>query len=75
LLSLREYKAQKQQAEINIKEAEDSLKAAFEFISPSGDWVSALSHRFKVVTCEGRKSLDKVSPPYQRLYVSPINNG
>jgi hypothetical protein len=59
IVSLQAYKVQKQLAETGIKEHENRLKQAFLTLSPEGNWIAAQSYRFRVASCEGRKSLDK----------------
>ena len=42
-----------------IREMEDKMKQIFRGIGTRRDWISAVTHRFRVGICEGRKTLDK----------------
>ena len=59
LLDLERLKQQKDSLQSWINNIELRLKNAFKAISPEGQWVSAQSMRFKVATCDGRRTLDK----------------
>ena len=100
LLELRGLKDEKEAAVLRVQELEERLKNIFQGIGSGREWVNALTQRFRVGLCEGRKTLDKellraalttclsgdeaeavlaagykTGEPYERLYVSPINNG
>lgn len=59
LLNLQALKTEKDAAIFRVQEAEERLKQVFQGISPGRDWVNALTQRFRVGTCDGRKTLDK----------------
>lgn len=59
LLELQSLKDARDMAAIRIREMEDKMKQIFRGISAGRDWVSGVTHRFRVGICEGRKSLDK----------------
>ena len=46
-------------AATRIREMEDKMKQIFRGIGTGRDWISAVTHRFRVGICEGRKTLDK----------------
>jgi hypothetical protein len=56
---LTELKAERERLAERIKEEEKRLKASFQNLSPQGDWINAVTQRFRVGTSEGRKTLDK----------------
>jgi hypothetical protein len=35
------------------------MKQVFQGVSPEGDWINAVTHRFRVGSCDGRRTLDK----------------
>lgn len=59
LLALQSLKDARDTAAIRIREMEDKMKQIFWRISAGRDWISAVTHRFQVGICEGRKTLDK----------------
>lgn len=59
LLALQSLKDTRDTAAIRIREMEDKMKQIFWRIGAGRDWVSAVTHRFRVGICEGRKTLDK----------------
>lgn len=59
LLELQSLKNARDTAAIRIREMEDKMKQIFWRIGAGRDWISAVTHRFRVGICEGRKTLDK----------------
>ena len=59
LLALQTLKNEKDAAIARVRNAEEKMKRLFQGISPGKDWVNAVTRRFRVVTCDGRKTLDK----------------
>jgi hypothetical protein len=59
LLDLRDLKQEKEILCQRIRELEEGLKATARHISPNGNWINAVSQRFRLGICEGRKTLDK----------------
>jgi hypothetical protein len=59
LLILKDLKAEKDELSHRIQAEEENLKKTFQGISPNGEWVNAVTQRFRIATCEGRKTLDK----------------
>ena len=51
-------KQEKNLAANRVKQAEAICKTLFTAISPNGDWVSAQTRRFRVATCDGKRTLD-----------------
>lgn len=98
LLALQALKEEKGSATVRVQKAEEKMKRLFQGISPGQDWINAVTQRFRVGTCDGRRTLDKdrlltalatrlpiadaeetlqagykTGEPFERLYVSPIN--
>lgn len=98
LLALQALKDEKDAAAARVQKAEEKMKRLFQGISPGQDWINAVTQRFRVGTCDGRRTLDKdrllaamatrlpiaeaeemiqagykTGGPFERLYVSPIN--
>jgi hypothetical protein len=59
LAVLQDLKEKRETIIRDIKEREENLKKTFHSISPGGDWINALTMRFRVGFHEGRKSLDR----------------
>ena len=59
LLDLRDLKLEREALNQRIQAAEERLKKTFHGVSPNGDWINAVTQRYRVTTCEGRKTLDK----------------
>ncbi len=59
LLDLCRLKDEKDVAVARVQEMEEHLKRAFRGIGSGRDWASAVTRRFRVGTCEGRKTLDR----------------
>ena len=59
LLELQSLKDARDTAATRIREMEDKMKQIFRGIGTGRDWISAVTHRFRVGICEGRKTLDK----------------
>jgi hypothetical protein len=59
LLLLQELKREKDILCQRIRTLEEELKATARHISPNGNWINAVTQRFRLGTCEGRKTLDK----------------
>jgi hypothetical protein len=59
LLHLQEVKREKEILCQRIRELEEGMKATARRISPEGNWINAVSQRFRLGICEGRKTLDK----------------
>ncbi len=98
LVALQALRDEKDAATARVREAEEKMKWLFQGVSPGQDWVNAVTQRFRVGTCDGRRTLDKdkllaamatrlpiaeaeaviqagykTGEPFERLYVSPIN--
>ncbi|WP_394026443.1 hypothetical protein [Desulfovibrio falkowii] len=98
LLALQSLKDKKDVAAAHVQKAEKKMKRLFQGISPGQDWINTVTQRFRVGTCDGRRTLDKdlllaaletrlpiddaeaviqkgykTGEPFERLYVSPIN--
>ena len=59
LLALQALKDEKDAAVARVQNAEEKMKRLFQGLSPGKDWVNAVTQRFRVGTCDGRKTLDK----------------
>lgn len=59
LLALQALKEEKDAATARVQKAEEKMKRLFQGISPGQDWITAVTQRFRVGTCDGRKTLDK----------------
>lgn len=59
LLALQTLKNEKDAAIALVQQAEEKMKQLFQGLSPGMDWVNAVTRRFRVGTCDGRKTLDK----------------
>jgi hypothetical protein len=59
LVELQALKDEREKIAGTIKEREEDLKTTFHRVSPAGDWINALTMRYRVAFHEGRKSLDK----------------
>lgn len=59
LIALAALKAEKEAVCLRVQEAENRLKKVFQGISTEGEWISAITQRFHVATCEGRTTIDK----------------
>ena len=59
LLALQALKDKKEAAVLRVQEAEEKMKRLFQGLSPGQDWVNAITQRFRVGTCDGRRNLDK----------------
>lgn len=59
LLNLNALKDEKDAAAFRFQQAEEKLKNTFRGISPGQDWVNAVTQRFRLGTCDGRKLLDR----------------
>jgi len=63
LLELNTLKSARDISIQRVQEAEEHLKNLFHGLSPQNtwpkDWYSAITQRFRMGTCEGRKTLDK----------------
>lgn len=59
LLALQALKAERDAAALRVQEAEEKMKRVFQATSPEGDWINAVTQRFRVGSCDGRRTLDK----------------
>lgn len=59
LLALQALKNEKDAAIARVQKAEKKMKRLYQGLSPGQNWVNAVTHRFRVGICEGRKTLDK----------------
>jgi hypothetical protein len=59
LLDLRDLKLEREILNRRIRALEEGLKTTARHISPNGDWINAVTQRFRLGICEGRKILDK----------------
>lgn len=59
LLALQALKDEKDAAVARVQNAEEKMKRLFQGLSPGKDWVNAVTRRFRVGTCDGRRTLDK----------------
>jgi hypothetical protein len=59
LLDLQDLKVEKEILCRRIRDMEKKLKKTFQGVSADADWVTAVTQRFRVGSCEGRKTLDK----------------
>lgn len=58
-LALQALKDEKDAAVARVQNAEEKMKQVFQGVSPEGDWINAVTHRFRVGSCDGRRTLDK----------------
>ncbi|NCD34968.1 MAG: hypothetical protein EOL87_16320 [Spartobacteria bacterium] len=56
---LKDLKARQNQLDVEISEIEEGLRTAYALSDVGGAWVSAGSHRFRVSTQAGRRTLNK----------------
>lgn len=59
LLDLKDLKREKDILCQRIRVQEEELKAKARHLALNGEWINALTQRFRLGTCEGRKTLDK----------------
>ncbi len=59
LLALQALKDAKDAASARVREMEDKMKRVFQGLGSGLDWVNAVTYRFRMGICDGRKTLDK----------------